>query len=99
MQQHSRKKNLQGLWGVFGGQADTLIHRSPTTLTHWWGTCGFIRNTLVGPGGSTPLPGGCQGCAQRRQRPRCGAEASPLRIMAPIPGPFPESCPGQQLAP
>lgn len=64
---------------------------------HRWSSKGPLGK--VGPGGSTPLPGGCQGCAQRRQRPRCGAEASPLRIMAPIPGPFPESCPGQQLAP
>ena len=40
-----------------GAQADTLIHRSPITLTRWWGTCGFIKNTVVGPGEQHLGPG------------------------------------------
>lgn len=64
---------------------------------HRWSSKGPLGK--VGPGGSTPLPGGRQGYAQWRQRPGCGAEASPLRGVAPMPGPFPESCPGQHWLP
>lgn len=64
---------------------------------HRWSSKGLLGK--VGSGCSTPLPGGHRGCAQWRQRPGCGAEASPLHVTAPAPGPFPESCPGQLLTP
>ena len=52
---------------------------------HRWSSEGLLGK--VGSGCSTPLPGGHRGCAQWRQRPGCGAEASPLHVTAPAPGP------------